>query len=223
MIYHSNAQRGNRFMTNEHGRLTVVGEGKVTVQADVVVLSIGVSTTHSNVEEAVRENNERAQAVVGALQRMRGVEQIETLAYSVSPIYEFVNGEQIVRGYSAVTWFDVTVDDLTVVGEVYAEAFAHGANETRDLRFKVSDEEAHYQQALQLAVRRGYDHAQAMAGASMVELEQPPVNMRELIDGPVTIQRQAYALAATVGPPIEPQQMEIVARVKLEFSYDRTN
>ena len=85
---------------NQTNRMTLEGEGRVTVTPDLAKINIGIATESPNVQQAQQENTRTSNQIIDALRRI-GIHEndIKTASYSVFPRYDYVEGKSILRGY----------------------------------------------------------------------------------------------------------------------------
>lgn len=146
-------------------------------------------------------------------------EEIQTVDYSIQPLYDYVEGVQQFRGYQVSHMLSVTIDEIGSVGQVIDSAVEAGANRVIDIQFSVSHPEVFYQLALTRALEDAVGKAETLAEAMNTDLDLVPVKVVELSsDSPITY--QTFALAESGGgTPIEPGQMDIKARIEAKFHY----
>jgi len=108
------------------GKITVTGTGTVTGTPNQLVLSMGVQTSASSVSTALRQANEAASRVIGAL-RSAGVRKadIQTSGLSIQPDFS----PQPV-GYGVSEQLTATLHDLARAGSQIQAAVAAGGNAT---------------------------------------------------------------------------------------------
>lgn len=134
----SNAQQAT---DAEAGRtITVSGDGEVTAEADLAVLSVAVTATASSADEARGQVAERSEEMRQAL-RDAGVpdDAVTTSHFRVSPEYDHSGKERNVTGYQAVHVYDIEVSPDRA-GEVLDVAVGNGADEVHHVSFSLSDE-----------------------------------------------------------------------------------
>ncbi|WP_216827808.1 SIMPL domain-containing protein [Alkalihalobacterium elongatum] len=222
MNYYNQLQSRNLVDVNRH-RLTVVGDGEVTATPDIVQITLGVRTDRENPNDAIEENARIANQIIQSLESL-GIpqERIETKSYNVRPIYDFIEGKSILRGYEVEHLFDVMVTDINQVGEALSASAKAGANIVQGLQFKISNPLEYYLQALSMAVQSSSRKANHIAGQMGITLTQPPISITEIRDEPVSVfQPEGMVLAATYAttPPITTQDVVIRAKVSVVYSY----
>ena len=116
---------------------------------------MGVVTENVSLEAARRENALKTASVINTLANM-GIEkkQISTGAFSIDPLYDFIDGRQTFRGYRVSNILTVTIKDIARAGEVIDKATFAGANRIDNISFTLSDQAYYYDQALKLAIEK---------------------------------------------------------------------
>ncbi|CDQ20082.1 SIMPL domain-containing protein [Halobacillus karajensis] len=202
--------------------LKVNGTGKVHVRPDVVNVNIGAVTQDMNLEKAQQENAQIMEQVRTQLMAA-GVpeDHIQTADYFIFPEYDYVDGQQVFRGYQVTHTFNVTIEDVSQTGYIIDTAVANGANRISNFEFTVKDPYQNYQDALKVALRNAGANAQTIASTLGLNLDPTPVKIKE-IDSSPAVPMQSYqkseGLVATA-TPIEPGTLETVARVEAHFQY----
>ncbi|RPJ52139.1 MAG: DUF541 domain-containing protein [Chloroflexi bacterium] len=156
--------------------ISVNGVGQVTLAPDVAYVSIGVHSQSDNVSEALSQNNQKAQAVAGALREL-GIDpkDVQTSGFNVVPQQEFgPQGEQLGIVYSVDNTVYVTVRDLQILGQLLDVVVRSGANSINGIAFDVLDKSKGLAEARQLAVESAQSQAAEMAqyaGVTLGELQ----------------------------------------------------
>ena len=201
--------------------LKVTGEGTVTVQPDQAILTLGVITENTNLTRAQSENNEKITSIINSLIQL-GVprEQIRTAEFRVEPQYDYVDGKQIFRDYKITHLLQVTLQPIELIGPVVDTAVMQGANSVGHIQFTLSHPAVAYNQALSLALLDAYQKAVTLTRTMGVRLCCVPNSVQEIT--PFTPQPLFYAtapMAKSTPTPIEPGQLQIVARIQAEYGY----
>ncbi|OPX02681.1 SIMPL domain-containing protein [Geobacillus sp. LEMMY01] len=206
--------------TASRAALTVTGQGTVSAKPDTVLIALGVRTEHVHIQEALADNAKRTDAVIGALKAL-GVqtEDLETTAFSIYPQYEHHNGADVLSSYGVEHWLEITVRDPKKAGAIYEAAVAHGANLARGLEFRLANEQAHYQQALALAVKNAKEKALAIARALSLPLYDTPIELKEQSSIRPTPYGPTVLSVSSSAPPVQTQDVVITAVVEAVFAY----
>lgn len=151
--------------------LTVTGSASVTLKADYVRVSVGVSTSARTVEEATTLNNAAIRTVIDALQEA-GVkeEDIATSNYSVHAEYDYATGSQQLSGYNVTNQLNVIIRDMEHIGATLDKATAAGANNIYNIEFLSTKADAAQDEATVYAVQDAMRRAKLLADAAGLEL-----------------------------------------------------
>lgn len=207
--------------TTKSDTFNVTGIGKVVATPDIATVSVGVQAQGSTVK-AIQENiNTTINKVTGALKKL-GIDEgdIQTTNYSIYPDYDYLEGRQRIRGYTANTNITVTVRDIDKTNEVIDIATENGANQVGGITFDVDDktkvQNVAREEAVAEAKRKASDAAR-IAGFTLGRI----VNYSESFGGepyPVPLYSRAVSEAAEGVPTqVEPGSTEIAVSVTLSF------
>lgn len=200
--------------------MTVTGNGKVVAQASYVQLQIEVTTQGKNVQQAQQENASTMNRVIQSILALTiPRENIQTAAYTIAPIYNYVEGKQVFTGYEVTNAITVKVPDINLVGNVIDTAVENGANRISSIQFKIDHADVYYQQALSLALHNAQMKANTIAQTMHLALHPQPLEIvEENENGPVLYKSMAMA-DSTITTPIEQGQITISAAVRVTFQY----
>ncbi len=200
--------------------MEVYGDGELTIDADEISLTIGVITEDHDVKTASAENARRSNQVMNALLNL-GIpsNQIETVVYTIQPIYAYENGQSIFKGFRVEHLYRVIINDVRLAGSVYDTAIRNGANFARDISFDVSNPKAFYLKALTIAYQDGIRKAVTLAQQMGVRLNQVPIKVVELKEREVVPLYKTQLLQSAGPTPIQPQKVTITAQMKIWFCY----
>lgn len=147
-----------RIVSPEDNQVVVTGQGKVSYQPDIAVVTLGVQIDKADTaESALAQLNEKINKVVVAVEEA-GIDKknVQTQAYSLYPQYDFINGRSVQSGYSATQKLSIKVENIQenadVVSMVIAQAGKAGVNQVEGVSFDVSSVSDLRQQARILAV-----------------------------------------------------------------------
>lgn len=202
----------------ERRRMTVTGEGSVSAQPDTVSIQLGVRTESESVLQAEQENASVMNQVIDALIGT-GIprENIKTASFTISPLYDFVEGEQVFRGYQVINSITVELNDVSKAGLVIDTAVQNGVNQVSSLQFSLQNPEIYYNDALDKALKNAISKATSIAQSLQVNLDPTPVKITEQVAELRPRFQTFAALESTT--PIEPGQLKIRATVKAIFQY----
>ncbi|MFJ5792207.1 SIMPL domain-containing protein [Lysinibacillus sp. NPDC093197] len=200
--------------------MTVTGNGKVVANASYVQLQIEVTTQGENVQQAQQENASIMNRVIQSIMALTiPKENIQTATYTIAPIYDYVDGKQVFKGYEVANAITVKIPDINLVGVVIDTAVENGANRISSIQFKIDNADAYYQQALSLALHNAQMKANTIAQTMQISVHPQPIEIvEENESGPVLYKSMAMADSSMV-TPIEQGQITISAAVRVTFQY----
>ncbi|MFI2859035.1 SIMPL domain-containing protein [Paenibacillus sp. JSM ZJ436] len=153
--------------------VTVIGKGELSVKPDIVYLSIGAESTAATAESAQKHNAEKMDKVLKVLKNTWKLQDkdIQTERFHVQPNYTYTEKEgQQVKGYTARHSLQVTLRDLSKVGELLDGVSKAGANAIGDVRFSVENRDAFEAQVIEKAMANAEMKAQAIAKSAKRQL-----------------------------------------------------
>lgn len=198
--------------------ISVTGNGQVTAKPSSIQLQIEVQTQGQNVQGPQQENAATMNQVIQSITAL-GIpsEQIQTAAYTITPLYHFEDGQQIFTGYEVSNAITVHVSDPERVGLIIDTAVENGANRISNIQFKVDHADAYYQQALSLALHNAQAKAKTIAETMHLPLQLFPTEIvEEQVHTPILYRSMAISPDMT---PIEQGQIDINASVRVNFQY----
>ncbi len=194
--------------------ITVIGQGLATARPDRAIVRVGVETEATNPAEALEQNNTRIEALQAKLNEL-GIsgDAIETSNFNIAPAYRGPNQDP--NSYVVRNTLQVTISDLSRVGEVLNQLVQAGANRIHGLTYHVADEQPLRQQARVDAIQRARQQAEQYADAISGSLGQI-VEIKEDSSGGM----QPFAIEAgraSGAVPLEPGEQQIRANVQVTF------
>ena len=181
-------------------RVVVVGEGSVTVAPDYVRIRSGVSTYAKTVKEA-RDTN------------------IQTSEFSIEPVYASPSppGGPKLSGYRVSNQVNVTIHQVSQVGEILDRLVRTGATDAENIAFLISDREKALDQARVATVANAKHKADLYARASGVNLGRVAWITEGSDFEPIAPMGVARPKMASSPVPIERGENTITARVTIAF------
>lgn len=205
--------------------ITTSATGEVLVAPDMAQISVGVQTQSPDVRVAQAENAVIMDNLVNALLGV-GIakDDIQTSGYSIYPVYEDnpMGLTPKIMYYQVTNTVQITVRDVSRVGEIIDIAVSNGANQANGISFTLSDEKARAVRnaALQEAVVQARADADTVAAATGVQI----LGVRDISVGASypPIRYDSYSAAAPgisqkVPTPIEPGQITESAQVTITY------
>ena len=204
----------------QQGFIEVSGTGSVSVESDLAHVSFAVETRRPSAAEAASGNATLMESVLGAI-REAGLDspRIETFGYQLRPEYTRADGNQPaeISSYVAANNIRVTLEDVTVVGQVLDIAIAAGANRVSGLSFSASNTNGAEAEALTQAV--GDARRQALTIAVALGHELGAALEVYLGSRPVGSAREAGGLIQyRDSTPIEPTEQTVSSTVTVRFA-----
>ncbi len=157
----------------------VTGQASVTVEPDLVLLTVGVETTGETVAEARAEAAGAMDAIVEAV-KARGLSEqdVQTQSFNIWPQYEFpevTSGEvrtrrQVLVGYTVNNAARIKIRDVDAVGEIIDDVAAAGGDATRisGIDFSIEDPMPFMSQLREDAVKDALARAEHLASLTGV-------------------------------------------------------
>lgn len=180
----------DRIVNYPQNSVSVTGQGKVTYQPDIAIVTLGVQIDKvAKPDEALNQLNDKITKVVAAIKAL-GIapEDIVTQNYSLYPQYDYVNNVSSLSGYSANQLITVKVRDIKTVPDkvsrVIAEASRAGVNQVSGVSFDVSSLNDLKQQARVEALGDANAKAVKMASAADVKLGEITGWWENYVQGP---------------------------------------
>jgi uncharacterized protein YggE len=198
--------------------VTVVGDGRVTVQPDLATITFGVEATGQTMEAVQTDAATRMQTVIDGL-IAQGIprEDIRTSRVSASPVYDR-NDNTVIQGYRASNSVQVKVRDLSQVGPIVDAITAAGANRVDGLMFSVENTDEPKSQARAQAFQNGRvkaDQLATLAGMRITGVKA--VSESDASSQPVPVAQPMAARSEAAAPPIEPGTQEIRTQVTVTY------
>ena len=157
----------------------VTGQASVTVEPDLVLLTVGVETTGATVAEARAEAAGAMDAIVEAV-KARGLSEqdVQTQSFNIWPQYEFpevTSGEvrtrrQVLVGYTVNNAARIKIRDVDAVGGIIDDVAAAGGDATRisGIEFSIEDPTPYMSQLREDAVKDAQARAEHLASLTGV-------------------------------------------------------
>lgn len=149
----------------------VAGQGEATVAPDRARISMAVEARNLQLSAAEAKVNEGTRAAVAAFKSL-GLKEadINTAGYSVNAEFDWVNGKQKFKGYLAVRNIELTVRDLSKIGDVLLSATQAGINNVQPPVLEATKMKDTERQALARATEDAVQQARVIAEALGLKL-----------------------------------------------------
>ncbi len=200
---------------------TVVTHGEATVRRapDRAFVDLAVETRAQTPKDASTRN---AQLMTAVQEKVRALgvpaDALRTRGYQLNPEFDYVNGRQIPRGYTARNHIEVRLDKLEQLGEVIDTAIAAGATHAGSVRFDLRERDLLEREALKQAVADARARAEAAAAgagsavARILKIEEGATDVPPPIPYMAAARMEAKQAMPT---PIAAGEIEIRATVTL--------
>jgi uncharacterized protein YggE len=206
--------------TNQSGSISVSGEGRVAVAPDVADLRLGVNVSRLTVAEA-RDNAARTMEQILAAVAEAGVAKrdVRTSLLSVQPRYEYRDNQPPkLSGYELANVVEVTVRDLTRLGDAVDGTLRAGATSMDSLSFRLADPAPAEREARMLAMLNARSRADVLAEAAGVRI----TGVDSVVEGGAMPPRpyakaERMMMAADVSTPVESGSMEVTVNVTVSY------
>ncbi len=205
----------------ETGTIVVAGTGRVSVEPDVADLRLGVSVARPTVDSARAVAAETMDAILVAVADA-GLERrdVRTTLLSVQPRYDYrENRQPLLTGYELSNMVEVTVRDLTRLGDVVDGTLRAGATSMDGLSFRVADRAPAEREARLHAMAEARARAEVLAEAAGLAI----VGVSDIVEGVVASPPEPRYKAARMmvsedaSTPVEAGSLEIAVRVTVTY------
>lgn len=200
-------------------RITVTGEGSVSVEPDLASLRAGVISDAKTAREAVEANSKTMTAVMTAI-RAVGItdNDLQTARYAILPIYDTGRpARDRITGFQATNSLLIKVRAFDKLGEIIDRAVAAGANTVGGVEFIVTEPSKYLDEARKQAIADARRKAMLYAAAAEVTLGRAIV-IGEQSSGmeppPMAMMRTSAAAPET---PIIPGERNLRVSVTVSF------
>lgn len=219
--------------SGETSGIVVTGSGEVKVKPDVAYISIGVETFDTDANKAQQANAKQMEKIMEAMKK-QGItdKEMKTTQYNIYKTYKPVTDkvtftanmdDKRVEGYICNNMLEITINDITTTGTIIDAASKAGANNVRNIRFGIKDNEKYYTEALKKAVTNAKGKANAIASSVGVSIDKPfkivensggysPYLYRDVM-------MSAKADMSSYNTPVEAGELTISANVNVEYKY----
>ncbi|MFF1293449.1 MULTISPECIES: SIMPL domain-containing protein [unclassified Streptomyces] len=154
-------------VTSAPATVTVTGEGSAVAEPDIAVVGAGVEATAKTTRAALDAQNEAAAALLEAV-RAQGIadRDLRTENVSLSPVYDYQDGESTLKGYRAAQSFSIKVREVAATGAlITAVTEATGdAGRINSVVFDLDDRRPLQARARKAAYRDAHAKAAQYAG-----------------------------------------------------------
>jgi uncharacterized protein len=205
--------------------VTISGEGKIVAVPDIGKVQVGLITTKKTVAEAQKENSTKMNEIIKEIKGLGVADKdIKTVAYTIYPEYDWIDGQQIFKDYQISQTIEVKIRDTEKISAILDKAGTLGANNVGSLTFEVDNVEKIQQQARLEAITDAKTKAEELAKAMGVKLGKITAFYEDNYN-PVPYYDYAVKESAGVGgmvsaapaPSISTGESEITSNVSITF------
>jgi uncharacterized protein YggE len=213
---------------NVNRTITVVGSGEVKAAPDVARVNLGVEVTAPTVSAATDEAEQRMTDVLAAL-KAAGIadKDIQTSNFSINFEQQNPNPTPRVESATAVTdtvegvyhvsnMVQVTLRDMTAVGDVIDAAIKAGANNIWGVSFDLENTGALEEQARKAAVTDARARAESLAELNGVKVGEVIAISEVIGASPAPMFAQA-ARATGGGVSVEPGEVSFATQIQIVY------
>ncbi|MEX2245576.1 MAG: SIMPL domain-containing protein [Dehalococcoidia bacterium] len=204
--------------------ITVSGEGKVTAEPDMALITLGVSVLAPTVAEA----RDRAATALDAMitsMKGHGVDDndIQTQGLSIYPEYDYSGNQQVLRGFRMQNTVTAKIRSIDDTSAIVDDAVTAGGDSVsiQSIGFTIDKPDDLRQQAREAAVRDARARAETLASAGGVDLGDPiSISEGSSFEPPVLLRDGFAEDAAQTAPstPIQPGELDVVVSVSVTFA-----
>jgi uncharacterized protein YggE len=212
--------------TDQRRTISVTGHAEVKARPDRVSISFAVETVAGRAGDAAAENAKRSAAVVDAVKRLLGGEDVVgTANYAVEPRYEQPKPgeprEPRITGYVARNEVVVTSGRVDQVGTLIDAATGAGANRIGALQFGFAKREELARRAIEQAGTEARAQADSLARGLGVKVK---ALVSASTSSPMPIPRRGFEAmdvqVARMATPIEPGEGSVTGIVQATYEIE---
>jgi len=213
--------------------VSVSGLGQISTTPDMAILTLGVETQAADANAALSQNNEQMSALIESLTgNAIAAEDIQTQAVRLQPQYAQPGVQPEIQpaqpptgtvsaaitGYIATNTVEVTVRDITTLGQLIDAAVQAGSNQIYGIDFTVSDPTAALDEARAAAWADAQHKAEQLAelaGAALGDV----LSINEFSQTPIPL-AQGSVMGAADMVPIQPGTQQLQVNVQISWQLD---
>ncbi|MDD3647649.1 MAG: SIMPL domain-containing protein [Candidatus Dojkabacteria bacterium] len=206
--------------------ISVTGDGKVYAKPDMVEFNVSVSELKPTSKDALNAVNEKIADIKKKL-KAGGVkdDDIKTQNLSLSPEYDYRNGQSYLEGQRATQSLNVTLKKIDEKASKVADLI-DSVSEINNvyigwIRFDIEDKQDYFSQARELAFNKAKQKAAELADLADVELLDPVSISDASADYASSYTQQnvarSYESTDEVQTQISTGQLEISIRLNVKF------
>lgn len=202
--------------------IVVTGSGTAMGAPDIATAQIGVQTRDADAVKAVSANTTKMTAIIAAL-KAQGIDEkdIQTANFSVSAQQDVdANGQpKGTMTFIVDNTVNITVRDLSKVGQVLSASVDAGANNIYGVSYSVADRTALEAQARDAAMADAKARATQLAKDAGTTLDAPITISEVVSNGPIPFAFDRAAGAVAQSAPVPVQSGQISVQIQVDVTY----
>lgn len=204
-------------------RVVVSGQGVVYGEPDQAVLELGVEATDADARAVIEATSEAMRELQEALVA-QGVRE-DDIRTTIFDLYREEpldgGGEPLPERYRLIHMVEVTVREVSAVGDILAEAVDAGADRIGGVRFGLSDPGALQEQARRAAVQDARSKAETLSEAAGRTLgEALRIEETDGAEPPRPFESRTMSLAAADAAPVAPGRLAVRVNVTVAYALE---
>ena len=208
--------------------INVNGDSLIKAKPDLLGVYVNIETSGNTAGEAENKNSQISDKVTAELKRLGFTDaDIETTGFNIYPDYEWVNNQQVSKGYKASNQLKVNVKDFTKSGDVI-DAVVNNGGLVSNINFELDEakQQEYKKQAMSKAAEDTKTKADAIAqgvGMRVGKLVSIQVNDYNFYPYPVYARAEGGVFSASDAKAqveqvtINPGDLEIRASVTATY------
>lgn len=156
--------------------ISVTGTGKVDVTPDIALVSIGVQVQMKTLSAAQQQAAVSMAAVTEVLKNNSiADEDIQTSNYSIQPVWQWVDNENVFVGYKVVNVVNVKIRNMDAIGDIIDSAVVAGGEYVviNGISFSIDNPDEYYDDARLDAMDEAKEKATQLAHSAGVKVGTP--------------------------------------------------
>jgi Uncharacterized conserved protein len=215
---------------NDLPQISVSGTATLYKPADQVNFTVGVTTENIDVEEALKANNTKMDAVIAALKNSGLTkEEFQTGSFSVYPVYSLPpknpppEWRAVITAYRVQNDLYIKTTQIDHAGQLIDAVNKAGADIINDIGFSLKDKEAAQAEVITAATANAMLNAKILSESAHTPLKRIlKVSLEQAGPMPHAYRNKMMFAAAEGGAstPIEAAQIEVNATVSMLYEIE---
>lgn len=147
-------------------RITVLGDSTAKLSPDTALITFSVVTQNKQAINAQQENAQKSESVKSAIEKVvaNAKAEIKTSDYNLEPEEDYSSSRMPkIIGYEVKNTVTISVNDLSLVGNIIDAATKAGANAVDGISFVIGENSPSQGSSLELATRQAMAKAESIA------------------------------------------------------------